>query len=653
MKAFLVLLQKELRALAPMVVLGFAIISGDIFSRPLTERLDENTWTHVAGIEPGSGGSFATFLAILAFIVAYAALPREHDERTIELLYSLPVRRSQIFFAKVLAGLTVLSVVAVLGQVTNYALIVLNPSSFEGSQFRLGIATGIAFQHAVFSCIAYAHGLLASTLRRFGALPYVALAFTISFATQLVPGLSWLSPVFIVEPVYIGQELVIAWPTIGLHAAIAVAVLLVSYQVWMGPLDGVRDAVVQRSLGATLLFAVGSLGVLVLGCVLSITYVALRPEAAQEVIDEAESQRAPVEPTHGTVEAETRHYRAVYPSFAEVPATQLLSMADRVYEATSRVVGEELPAPISLDLSDTSPGHEGITSGSRIRMALAPTWGRSLHVLAHETAHSLQHHAGGELYPSRGAEVRAFIEGSAEWAAFVALEAIDDPRLGEVHAEERLLRRSARRVAVLAFDRLELRFDDLLAGGELTRRYDTSLVYTLGETIAEAVERACGAGSIARVLRAVGRPEGAADLTGPERMRDALVTMRCDYEAVATAHDVLMAELRAADTVFFASVPRLVLDRVESVDGNVVVVARLEGTPLESDSYALLVRAHAGVADSELRAVPGERTGAEVRFEPSAEWATGARTIDVMLTQSIDARAFPLAGRWMTVELAR
>ena len=49
----LALYRKELRGLFPMLVLSMFLVSGDLISRPITERLDEDTFSDVAGLMPG------------------------------------------------------------------------------------------------------------------------------------------------------------------------------------------------------------------------------------------------------------------------------------------------------------------------------------------------------------------------------------------------------------------------------------------------------------------------------------------------------------------------------------------------------------------------------------------------------------------------
>ena len=74
-RPFFTLFKKEVRALLPLGLLGFALISGDLISRPLTERIDENTYNHVAGIAEGEGGTLAFIFWLLSFFIAYAAFP--------------------------------------------------------------------------------------------------------------------------------------------------------------------------------------------------------------------------------------------------------------------------------------------------------------------------------------------------------------------------------------------------------------------------------------------------------------------------------------------------------------------------------------------------------------------------------------------------
>ena len=62
------------------------------------------------------GGSEAAALLFFGLFAAYNLLPGEHDQRTIELLYTLPIRRRTLFFTKYAAAVGVLSVSLVVGQ---------------------------------------------------------------------------------------------------------------------------------------------------------------------------------------------------------------------------------------------------------------------------------------------------------------------------------------------------------------------------------------------------------------------------------------------------------------------------------------------------------------------------------------------------------
>ena len=55
------LYRKELRSLLPMFALSIFLVSGDVIARPLMERLDEDTFSDVAGLTAGEG-SFLGFI---------------------------------------------------------------------------------------------------------------------------------------------------------------------------------------------------------------------------------------------------------------------------------------------------------------------------------------------------------------------------------------------------------------------------------------------------------------------------------------------------------------------------------------------------------------------------------------------------------------
>lgn len=654
MRAFWTLFAKELRALFPLGLLGFALISGDLISRPVTERIDENTYDHVAGIAPGEGGFLAFIFFILAFFVAYAAFPREHDERTIEQLYALPIRRSSIFLAKVAAGLVTLSAVAYLGQCTNFVLQALNPNSVSGHQFEPGLVLRVASLHATVACLLYFHGLFASLFRMFGVLPYTLLLFALALAEELVPSLAWLSPAVIVRFEYEGASLLVPWGPIAFHAVVALAAGAVAYAGWMGPFDRVREIFATRSTLATVLMGVGSFGVLAAGFVAFMAWIIVTYTIPGRQPEDPTAPTQVTERDFGTSEARTEHYVFIYPGGLEERVLRLVGRGDRVLGTAGGLVGASTLPFITVDLAEESGHHEGIASGTRIRMgARDQTDWRLLHILAHESAHVLQSEVSHRYLMDHGATTRFLVEGGAEWVAF---ETLSEGRLAGVvsddeQREDAELRRWSRIVAAAAWERNRIRLEDTFDDASFRARFDTTLAYPYGETFAEAIARACGDVAVGSVFRTFGRDGAPQDASGETLYRDAFGSIGCDYERVLAAHDAVMTETAERERALLDTIPRM-SGGVSGMEGTEVVLeATLDRAPLPVETYVLRVRNDAGASDTEVRAYHGfvveGSSPRRVRFFVPRVAITGAR-FDFLFSMDLDPRAFPHSEQWQS-----
>jgi len=119
------LLFKEIRQLRPIAYLWFFLLVFGYAIQFFTERLDENTFGQWCEgyCDYGSNVAVASFIVLLAMVTAYSLFPREYDESTIDLLRALPISRSHIFIAKVLAGWLVLIALHVISYSMDAALL--------------------------------------------------------------------------------------------------------------------------------------------------------------------------------------------------------------------------------------------------------------------------------------------------------------------------------------------------------------------------------------------------------------------------------------------------------------------------------------------------------------------------------------------------
>ncbi len=606
------LYRKELRALVPLFFLSFLLVSGDVLYRPFTERLDESSWADISAIEPGSQGELAFAFFVLAFIVAFAAFPREHDEGTMEYLRSLPIRPRSIFAAKVLAGITVLSAVAVLGQVTNWMLQAPNVETLEGGQFRLGLSLRISLVESVFMAVAYAHSLLASALRRFGLLPLILAIWALEIVTEVQPSLAWLHPISIVRLTYHGQALVMPWWEMGVHLGLACVSLGLAYFAWMGPLDVLRDALAPRegrSGVVSLAFGCATAAVVFVGLVFVVFLVVRGADGSEGAPQAAEYV------SFQTADASTEHYVFTYPVNLRARAMRLVGEGDAIWEGVRETLGASAEGPpISVDLAETSGHHEGIAAGSRIRMGIVGRdEARLTYVLAHESTHVFQGRESDQRLMTMARAGRFFSEGSAEW---VAHEVVDGAEL----------RAASRVVAAASWERQRLRFEDVVDEERLHARFDTSLVYSMGETWTEAVARACGREAVGGLARSLARADRAEDLAPVAVWQDALQHVGCGLEEVDAAWVGLLREIAVAERAAIDALPRMGAGVRRDPDGRARITVALDRDASEALVFTVRLRRDRSAADTELR-------GAECRL-------VGARVAEVALVGSMipDAR---------------
>ncbi|AKF05418.1 ABC transporter permease [Sandaracinus amylolyticus] len=621
------LLRKELRALVPHALLCFLVISGDVISRPLTEQLDIQTWSSISAVDPGEGGGLAFMLALVAFFVAYAAFPREHDDGTIDFLRSLPVTRRAIFSAKMLAGAGVLVLFTALGQVTNWLLQLPNPQSFSGDQFRLDVALGVAALQSTFVLVLYAHGVLASTMRRFGLLPYALVMFVLLAAEEIEPSLAWLNPASICRLAYRGQVLLVPWGDIAVHVPIALVALGISYLVWMGPFEQLRDALAPKRDGrAAIAFGCGTAVVVFVGLAV-MTVLAVR--SVQE-------NGLPSDEPEGidwqTAEARTEHYAFVYPTNLRARALRLVGSADDIAESVARVVGAREVPFITVDLAETSAHHEGIAAGTRIRMGLVgqDDDARLRHVLAHESTHVLQgRESDRRLMTQRG--TRAFVEGSAEWVAYRVVP--NDAAQTE-----------SRIVAAAGWTRHRLQLEDVLDDESLRQRFDTSLAYSLGEVLTEGIARACGERAVGDVMRAIGRSDAPQDLEPLALWQDALQSIGCSEVAARAQMERVIDDVARDHADAIAALPRAGAAVTGRDEETTTVVATLDRDAPEGATWTLRVRRDRMVSDTEIRSVRGVVDAARrrVTFLVPRGWSWPRFDLQVCMV--------PVGGNWSWCE---
>ncbi|MBX3272170.1 MAG: hypothetical protein KF729_18030 [Sandaracinaceae bacterium] len=627
---------KELRSLWPFLILTGLLLSGDLLFRPFTERLDEQTWEGIASyLRPGQDGTFGWILGILSVCVAYAAFPREHDERTIHFLYALPIRRPWIFVTKAAAGLTILWAGVGLLLVSDAAQSVWNSQSFEGAHWRADVALSHAVLQATFCAIVYAHGLAASVLRRFGVLPYALLLFVAWIVRDVLPPAAWIDPSALLVARYEGARLSIAWGPWIVHALVGVVAALTAYAAWMGPAEAIGLGLrrTQASLAGKLALGCGGAGLVVVSFALVGIVTQIGPPDAASAEAPAPAER----PSRASQNHRTARYELTYPVSHEARALALAADADAIHAAIQRELGAEPGPLLAADLTEESAEHRGIASWTHLRIGLAaePDPIRLRHVFAHETAHAFQHTISDQRQSDAGDATRFFAEGGAE-------------HLADRVVPNEAARRAARAVAAATWARHGMRSDDLLDERRLRERFDTTLVYSLGERWVDALSRVCGAGAVGDALRAMAR-EGAPRDLGPRAFwEDTLAAFGCDLEAVDAAFAAQLADdaLALADAI--EPLPRMSGGVVGRDGGVLLVAARLDRDVPASALFFVRVRATVDAEDTRTFSFRGRLDPADPRrvaFRLTRAVLPSTR-FQLQLCALVDERGWPFCETW-------
>lgn len=632
---------KELRTLVPLQILLILTNSGDVLYRPLVERLDEQAWTDISSyIEPGEGAALGVGLMILALLVAFSLLPREHEERTIEFLYSLPVSRWRIFLAKAAAGATVLVVGCVVLQVTDGLLQSPNRQSYLGEQWRLGLAAQMALLQSAFALCVLCHGLLLSFWRRLGLIPYAIAGWIILSLERVSPSFAPLNMMNLLALEYEGRRLVMPWDELALHGAVALAAFFAAFALWMGRgewFTALWERLRRRAWGKL------SLGCATVMVVVAFTGLVLSLWGGEEMDRLDEPGQAPPERSFQRATATTERFEFTYPDNLRGRAQVLIAEADRLHERLRARLGAEEGDRVVVDLTEQSPHHEGITAWTTMRVGLVgePDDARLRRIFVHELVHAFQFQLTDRRLADNGRAVRFFAEGSAE---YYAQELVPDAQA----------RRALRRTAVASWRRHQVRFQTLADDVELTARLDPLLVYTLGESWTAALVEACGPEAPGRVLRAIGRSGAPRDLAPPAFWRDTMQAAECDLEQVLGVWEGLLAEEAEAEADFLEALPRLGGGVVGSDGSMVRVLATLDRPPRSADDGYLLrarddpsVGVH-GLRSFQGRTLPGD--GRQVEFEVPRSLTRGER-FQVQLGVKFDPHSWAYFEPWQDLEV--
>lgn len=620
------LLRHELRKLAPLFIVLIFMQWGDILFEPFYERLDEHAWI---GSSDGGMGD-ALLLLTLSLVLAHALFVREHDEGTIDFLYSLPLSRRQIFFTKVLAALVALFVAEIAGQLSAWVVQLPNHQSFSGHQFRIGLAISRSLLSFSLSVIALCYGVLGSFFRRFALLLYALAGVLVTVCERVFPGANRFDPTRIVNFEYEGSRLVVPWQALTLHLGAAAVALVLGYLLWTDAVERARPLL--RRLTSGWIGVVGTLVAVGLLVWLFLPSRTAKLDAPAEYED------------FSTLKAETAHFSIVYPYNLRERALAVIRIADQAYVDVQGALDARAGAPIALDLTFTGDEYAGLAAWHKIRLDLArgvadDADGTQLtRALYHEVTHAFEFQESDRRIQDHDGETHFFTEGLAE---VISRQLVPASRGGL----------AAHRLAAAAMARQRVRFEELIDESAFSVRHYEPLVYPLGETWAEALIRACGPKAPGQLLRAMGRKDAPQEESALAFWQDSVRAAGCDLERVNATWHASIGELQRRERAFLDTLPRLSGGVARREGRDLVLRALPDRASPPGMRYLARVRNSASTPESETREVEAHGTrgavakGAAVELRVPAAWISG-NAFEVQLGLAFDPDGMPYFEDW-------
>ena len=475
---------KELRSQWPFVglLLFLTIVpyiagafSESLGLRPLDEFYGEGL------IHIGFDWVFTAFVICIG--ISYGLLVREIDDRTIEFLDSLPVSRTQLFIAKWLAAMTVLTILPVLDSFCMIAIRSFTLTSLDRSYHFNWVDISMFLQWMQLFCF-FSIGLVLSFFRRFGWLLIGIIGWGFLILGRFVPSLQIENLSMLVDAQFAGQRWLFPWSLVSGYLMVGVLSSLVAWGLFLGGgpiilkiLAGSESRLKQAFLIATSVV---------------ICFVFIGAMMTSMAFEEEEGEYDAVRenfPSWTTASRTTRHFSAVYPTNLSSRANDLLDRADETYEKVADFFDVKDDMFVQMDMTSYSSHALGTAYWDKIRMDLTahPSLPELVQTLGHETTHVvLESLADNQLRENFGS-ARFFHEGVA---TYIERRLFSDQDL----VQQRL-------GAAVLCAREEVSFDRLVEDDRLRKEHDTYLAYSLGEVFAAAVVARFGDDALPKLAR--------------------------------------------------------------------------------------------------------------------------------------------------------
>lgn len=638
-----ILIAKEWAGMRPFAWLLVVLFAVDLLDLGASNLLDLHR-THTLA-DPGAWVESAVLIFVLAFAMGSGLLAREVEDGTLEFLDGLPVRRRDVFLAKLAVAGACLFAYAATAPLLGWTLhVLLRDSAVE--PVPVAALGWLAARYALLVAAGLALGML------FGFVRYLAWALLAVAGAAVVllrrsaPRLgSALDPTRLIADGWSTQGL--DGDTVWTVAALAAACLALAYLLFArsGGAGMQRLARLAQHRGVALVLC----GAALVAVPLAI-HNASAPDsdtggqghhgdddpAAGAAVPASASASAPVSTpapaSAGARKFVTAHYTFNIPAGGAVDDADLRA-ADAAYGIAAAALSIAPPdARIDVDLSGSIRHTAGLALHNRVRIALGPDWHDTL---VHETVHVMAGWiAGGEH--GRGLDrMSLFNEGLAHWA--------------EPAYRRATPRRARERLAVATLFRRRL-LDEaaLLDNQSLERQVDWRLQYPLGAALVEALVARYGPEAPRRVLATLAEPDFPPALEGYELYRSAFQKAGFDLSLVLNDYALQLGRWSAgfAQAIDAMPRPRGLLVRAP---GKVGIAVQLD-RPLAQDTH-LVVQFRPGM-DSRLDDVVVVDRFGQVGGRPVA-WLPLAQVAGDRVCYQIDVRdlAYGMAEPWSCLPL--
>ena len=503
------LIAKELRQLKPIAFLWVGLLTLSIGIELFTSRIDEQSYELFcdALCAPGIEYSQAIFLMILCLVTAYSLYPREVDERTIDFLHALPIKKSTIFYGKFIAAFGLVCLLLLFGYGVLSLLLAFNPESMSGKRY-FAIDGSFFLRDCVFAFVVMAHGVFLSRFRTVGLIIYALYLLLVRWLETQFDGVGWVSVFEIFKVDYAGTAFSFSLNAMAGHVAVAMLLLAWACRMWssvQGKAEGVNK---NEKIHKVLKIVASVFGFVFMAMVL-----------VGQVL-----QNAQVVEERATENLLTDHYRFIFLTADKVRAEKLHASAEQHYQQLRVLLNASEEPVIHVNMTSESEHAAGLAQWKTIKMGLSggESPDRYARVLNHETAHVFQSVESNRAFQAYFNSTRFFIEGMANYVSFEIVPQANT-------------RKQNRDIAAVSWQRQNIQFEDMANSTAFANQFNAELVYSLGEIWTEALVDVCGKDALGEVLRSAGRDNAPLDLSSIVFWRDTLQHFSCELELVNAA----------------------------------------------------------------------------------------------------------------------